>query len=376
MPLPAELRLRRHAALLSLLVGVVMLVGKSLAYWMTGSTGILSDALESVVHVLATGFAFYSVLLVARPADRRFPYGYGKIEYFSAGLEGALIFAAAVAILVEAARSLAAGPKLESLDLGVAIVGGLGLVNLLLGWYLIRTGRKTESLILVADGKHVLADAWTSLSIVAGLGVVLLTGWVVLDPLIAAAVGVHILWTAVGMLKEAVAGLMNRSDTAFLSRVQTVLADQPPPGWIEVHRLRSFPNASNAHQIDLHLTVPRYWSIAQGHAAEHELEERLQTRVEAGILCLIHLDPCTEHHCGQCRMAVCPVRGSQFVAAADWSLEALTGGPSVPPAARLELPPAPPVAGPGLPPQATNSPAPDRRAAGGKRFTPDSLPAH
>lgn len=322
-------RLRLKAAGLSLAVGVLMLAGKSTAYFLTGSTGILSDALESVVHVIATSFAFYSVTLCARPADRRFPYGYGKIEYFSAGAEGALIILAAVAIVFEAARSLYLGPEVRDLDLGVGIVGALGLLNLALGWYLIHTGKKTQSLILVADGEHVLTDAYTSLGVVAGLVIVLITRWTFLDPLIAIAVALHILFTGGKIVRDAVYGLMNRSDEEFLARVNTALVAARQPEWIEVHRLRSFPNASNAHQIDLHLTVPRYWSVAEAHAAEHALETALQTEVEAGIQCLIHLDPCTPRHCAFCTHTVCPVRSEPARDGARWTLAAMTGGPLI-----------------------------------------------
>ncbi|HTL51189.1 MAG TPA: cation diffusion facilitator family transporter [Planctomycetota bacterium] len=328
---PSFVRQRIRAAALSLAVGVVMLVGKSFAYWLTGSAGILSDALESVVHVIATGFAFYSVLLSARPPNPKFPYGYGKIEYFSAGLEGGLITVAAAAILFEATLSLIHGPKLQSLDLGVLIVGSLGLTNLALGWFLIRTGRKTNSIILVADGQHVLTDAYTSLGVVAALFVVRMTGWMLLDPIIAIVVALQILWTAGKILREAFFGLMNRSDTEFLEKVNTALIAARPPEWIEIHRLRSFPNASDAHQIDLHLTVPRYWSVEAAHAAEHQLEETLQTQVEPAITCLIHVDPCRPSHCSVCRHGACAVRSTPLETPASWTLEAMTGGPLFPP---------------------------------------------
>lgn len=325
-----QVRQRVRAAAISLGIGAVMLVGKSYAYYRTGSAGILSDALESVVHVIATAFAFYSVLLSAKPPDPRFPYGYGKIEYFSAGLEGGLITFAAIAILYEAIHSLIAGPVLQSLDLGVLIVGSLGATNLLLGWYLIHTGRKTNSLILVADGQHVLTDAYTSIGVVVALLVVKMTGWVILDPLIAILVALQILWTARKILREAVFGLMNRSDMDFLDKVSAALAASRQPEWIEIHRLRSFPNASDAHQIDLHMTVPRYWTVEQAHDAEHALETTLQSQVEPGIQCLIHIDPCSPRHCSVCRHTACSVRSTPPATPAAWNLAAMTAGPLFP----------------------------------------------
>jgi len=155
---------------LSLAVGVLMLVGKGAAWWITGSAAILSDALESVVHVVAVGFAAFSLWLSMRPATKRFHYGYERISFFSAGFEGAMIIVAAIAIIAVAVQKWIAGLSLEQLGFGTWLVAGAGALNGALGWYLIYTGKSTGSLILVANGKHVLTDCWTS----AGLGVGLL----------------------------------------------------------------------------------------------------------------------------------------------------------------------------------------------------------
>src|SRR5689334_241391 len=169
-------RARLRAMVVSLAVSVVLLAAKYQAYLLTGSTAILSDALESIVNVAAAVFALGGIVFAGRPADRNHPYGHGKIEFFSAAFEGGLIAFAAVVIVYEVAQSLLRGPEVRALDVGVTIVLGAGFVNLLLGWYLIRSGRRYDSLTLLADGRHVLADFYTSAGIVVGLLLVRFTG--------------------------------------------------------------------------------------------------------------------------------------------------------------------------------------------------------
>lgn len=177
-----ELRDARFAMRLSLIFGLVMLIGKTTAYFMTHSAAIFSDAAESVIHVIAVGFASFSLRLSTKPASHQFLYGYERIAFFSAGFEGAMIIVAAIAILFESIRKWIAGLQLEHLGTGVLVVLMAGILNACLGYYLLRTGRRTNSLILEANGKHVLTDSWTSFGVVAGLGLVLLTDWKPFDP--------------------------------------------------------------------------------------------------------------------------------------------------------------------------------------------------
>ena len=186
---------------LSLAVGVLMLLGKTTAYLMTGSAAILSDFAESVVHVIAVAFAAFSLRLSTKPAGPTFLYGYERITFFSAGFEGAMIVVAAIWILVEAIAKWMAGLKLEHLGAGTLLLVAAGTLNAWLGWYLLRVGKRSHSLILEADGKHVLTDCFTSFGVVAGLGLVLLTGWKPFDPLVAIAIALNILvvWGTAGL---------------------------------------------------------------------------------------------------------------------------------------------------------------------------------
>ena len=214
-----DARVRLRAGLISLAVSVVLLGAKYVAYRLTGSTAILSDALESIVNVVAAVFALGGLLFAGRPADRNHPYGHGKIEFFSAAFEGGLIAFAAVLIIYEVVLSLLRGVEVRQLEAGLGIVLGAGLVNLLLGVFLVRTGRRHSSLTLVADGQHVLSDFWTSIGIVAGLVLVRVTGLAWLDPVVAALVALNLMWTGARLVRQAAGGLLDEEDTALLDRL-------------------------------------------------------------------------------------------------------------------------------------------------------------
>jgi cation diffusion facilitator family transporter len=281
---------RRAAALLSLGVGLAMLVGKWCAYALTGSDAILSDALESVVHVMATGFAFVSIVLSARPPDRKYPYGYGKIEFFSAGFEGALIFLAALAILYQAGVGLLIGRELRRLDLGVLIILLASVANLALGLFLVRRGKSTGSLVLEADGQHVLTDSWTSFGVVAGVALVLATGWTWLDGAVAIAVGLNILWTGFRLVRAGVSGLMDRADPAALGRIVAALQEGRRPGWIDLHQLRQW-TAGDRTFVDFHLVVPEPWTVGQLHDAHDACRDLLRAALGPATEVIIHFDP-------------------------------------------------------------------------------------
>jgi cation diffusion facilitator family transporter len=306
-----DTRVRLRAGLLSLVVAVLLLGAKYQAYRLTGSTAILSDALESIVNVVAAAFAIGGLLFAGRPADRNHPYGHGKIEFFSAAFEGGLIAFAALVILYEVTQSLLRGPEVRHLDLGVAIVFGAGVINLVLGWYLVRTGRRHHSLTLVADGQHVLSDSWTSAGIVVGLLLVRFTGVPWLDPVVAAMVAVNLLWTGFRLVRQAAGGLLDEEDTELLTRVLAVLRGHVGQGIIRIHHLRAI-RAGRFHHVDAHLVVPEFWSVDRAH----EVAEKLADRVigEAGIEgeLVFHTDPCHRAYCAMCDLADCPVRREPF----------------------------------------------------------------
>src|SRR5512143_1381507 len=239
IPTEAAERARLRAVAISLAVSVALLAAKYQAYLLTGSTAILSDAMESIVNVVAAAFALGGLLFAGRPADRNHPYGHGKIEFFSAAFEGGMIAFAAVMIVYQAGVSLLHGIEVRQLDLGVTITAAAGVANLALGGFLVRTGRRANSLTLVADGQHVLSDFWTSLGVVVGLLLVRLTGIEWLDPVVAAIVGVNLAWTGWHLVRHAAGGLLDEEDTALLQKLLAALNASMVSGIIRVHNLRA-----------------------------------------------------------------------------------------------------------------------------------------
>jgi cation diffusion facilitator family transporter len=306
-----DTRVRFRAGLLSLVVAVVLLAAKYQAYLLTGSTAILSDALETIVNVVAAVFALGSIVFAGRPADRNHPYGHGKIEFISAAFEGGLIAFAAVVIVYEVVQAFWHGPRVGRLDIGLAIVVLAGLINLALGLFLVRAGRRHRSLILVADGQHVLSDVWTSAGIVAGLLAVHLTGLPWLDPLVAALVALWLMWTGVRLVRQAAGGLLDEEDADLLQRLTHTLTGHVGQGVIRVHHLRAI-RAGRFHHVDAHLVVPEFWTVEQAHELAEDLSARVirEAAVEGELL--FHTDPCHRAYCAICDLEGCPVRREAF----------------------------------------------------------------
>jgi cation diffusion facilitator family transporter len=319
-PADPESRIRLRAGVLSLAVALALLAAKFEAYRLTGSAAVLSDALESIVNVVAAAFGIGSILFAGRPADRNHPYGHGKIEFFSAAFEGGLIAFAAILIVFEAAQALVAGAELRELDLGLAIVFGAGVVNALLGLHLVRAGRRHASLTLVADGKHVLSDWWTSLGIVVGLGLVRLTGREWLDPLVACLVAAHLFWTGARLVREAARGLLDEEDPELLRRLVAVLGPRIGAGVIHLHHLRA-RRAGRFHHVDAHLVVPEFWPVERAHAVSDELAASVIRALGVEGELVFHADPCRRAYCRACDVGDCPVRVEPFGARQALTLE-------------------------------------------------------
>jgi cation diffusion facilitator family transporter len=315
-----DARVRLRAGLISLLVSIVLLGAKYAAYRLTGSTAILSDALESIVNVVAAVFALGGLVFAGRPADRNHPYGHGKIEFFSAAFEGGLIAFAAVLILYEVAQSLLRGVEIRQLEAGVGIVLAAGLANLLLGIFLVRTGRRHDSLTLVADGQHVLADFWTSLGIVVGLLLVRLTGLVWLDPAVAGLVALNLMRTGVRLVRHAAGGLLDEEDTGLLGRLLGVLQRHLGRGVIRVHHLRAI-RAGRFHHVDAHLVVPEFWPVDRAHELAEDLAAEVIRELGVEGELVFHTDPCHRAYCAMCDLDDCPVRRAPFAGRPPLTLE-------------------------------------------------------
>lgn len=314
---------RLRAGRLALGVGIAVFAGKLLAYAVTGSNAIFADAMESTVNVVAAGMLLFALILSAKPPDRDHPYGHGRVEFLSAALEGTAITVAALLIMASSVRDLLAGPKIQNLDLGVALTIAFTLVNLLLGRHLVRVGERTRSMALVADGRHILTDVWTSGGVVAGLVVVRLTGWVWADPLVAIVLAVNVVREGWILLRGAVGGLMDQVDEETLTEVVRVLDAERGDVLIDVHGLRSWRSGSRRH-VDVHVAVPRYFDVERVHAIHDRIEGALFDRDTQPGGVVVHFDPCDDSLCRHCRMTDCPIRKARFEEAFVFDRERLT----------------------------------------------------
>jgi cation diffusion facilitator family transporter len=325
--------LRRHlsprllAIGASFLIGVLLMAAKFFAYWLTHSSAVLSDALESIINVVASAFALGSVIFSAKPPDACHPYGHGKIEYFSAGFEGALIILAAVGIFATGLDHILHPRKLPNLQNGLLILLGAGVINLLLGLVLVRTGRRTRSLALIADGKHILTDVYTSAGVVAGLFLVHRTGWYWLDGAVACAIGINILVSGFRLLRESFAGLMDASDPELLEEISELLDRHREQVWIDIHQLRAWKSGNRVH-VDFHLILPRELHMEEAHAEVKKLERILADHFDGMVDVLIHVDPCTDEDCPVCSRHLCALREEKWRDHIPWSQETLTAASS------------------------------------------------
>jgi len=284
----------QFAMRLSLIFGLMMLVGKSWAYLATNSAAIFSDAAESVVHVVAVGFAAFSLWLSIRPANRQFGYGYERISFFSAGFEGALIILAAVAILITAIDKLSTDAEIENLGLGTAVIAAAGLINAALGWFLVARGKRNNSLILEANGKHVLADSWTSLGVSGGLILVMLTGLRLLDPLFAIAVAAHILWSGAKLVWRSVGGLMDYADPEVGRLLKKSLDELTSELNVVYHGVR-FRHSGYRLRIELHLLFPFKTPLGEAHSIATRVERGIQEALGQPSEVVTHLESQEDH---------------------------------------------------------------------------------
>lgn len=280
---------RHHFAWLSIVTAVATIALKTLAWQLTGSVGLLSDALESFVNLAGASFALWMILITRDPPDGNHPFGHGKAEYFSSGFEGLLILGASAGIVWTAVDRLMAPRPIESPGWGLAWSASATFLNFVVARILARAGERLNSIALRADSRHLVTDVWTSVGVIAGVALVALTGWLVLDPLIAMAVGLHIAWEARALLKESVDGLMDRSlDPLSVSRAETVLSGFRTRG-VGFDKLRT-RRAGASSFLQVVVLVPGEWTVRQGHDLLDELEQALEEALP-GTEVTTHLEP-------------------------------------------------------------------------------------
>jgi cation diffusion facilitator family transporter len=279
---------------LSLGIGLLLLFMKMGAYVLTGSNAILSDAAESLVHMAAVVFAAYSLRLSYRPADRDHLYGHAKISFFSAGFEGATIILAALYIIYQSVHKWLGGLRVENLGIGTALIAMSGVINAALGGYLLWVGRRKNSLILEANGKHVLTDCWTSIAVLAGLTLVIKTKWLPFDPICGILVACNILRSGSGLIKSALIGLMDKADPAAHAELTEILDRETERRGLSYHQLRH-RNLGDAHWVDVHLLFPKDISLAYAHRAATDIEQAVQRLLKPRAYVTTHLECASDH---------------------------------------------------------------------------------
>lgn len=288
---------QRAAMAVSLSAGIVMIGVKAGAYALTGSPAILSDALESVIHVAAVGFAAWSLWLSQRPADRNHPYGHDKVSFFSAGMEGALIAVAAVVIIVQAVAAWLGGLEVQRLGLGAALTALAGALNGALGGWLVWQGKRTGSIILEANGRHILTDCVTSVGVVAGLLLALATGWLPFDPIVAILVAANILHSGVGLVRRSVGGLMDEASLQTDEAIRGTLERVATPRGIAWHGVR-FRDSGRTTWVELHLLFRRGTPIEVAHEQATEIEEAIGGALPSRAQVITHLESAEDHEEG------------------------------------------------------------------------------
>jgi cation diffusion facilitator family transporter len=317
-----ENRLKRNLILLSLVTALVLMGIKFLAYRLTGSASILSDALETIINVVASLFALYSIIIASRPPDEDHPYGHGKIEYFSAGVEGSLIVLAAIGIFIEGIRMILNPHELPNMGIGIGITAIAIVANFVLGYYLIRIGKKTKSLTLIADGKHVMADVYTSLAVIAGLTLVHFTSLFWIDGAVACLVAANVVVSGYQLIRRSFEGLMDTSDPELLDIICGILAENKKDIWIGAHRLRSWKSGNLLH-VDLHLILPRTLSLSESHAEVKEVEALLSKYLSNVSDVLVHVNPCIDSECSVCELPACDMRSNPKTGHMKWEKDTL-----------------------------------------------------
>lgn len=280
---------------LSLVVAVVLLVAKITAAALTGSSAIYSDAAESVTHVLAVAFAAWALRLAHKPSDDTHHFGHDKVAFISSGFEGAMISAAALLIVYDAATKAFSGEKIESLGIGMLLTGAAAAVNLLLGGALLRVGKKRNSPVLRANGEHVLADVWTSVAVLAALALVHFTGWRGWDPVCGVLAGGKLLWTGSRLMRESFGGLMDEADLAVEKSLRDLLDEGCAPRGLSYHNLRH-RHSGRTHWVEFHLVFPDDTGLGEAHETATALEGRVAGLLGRDVRVISHLEPRSAEH--------------------------------------------------------------------------------
>jgi cation diffusion facilitator family transporter len=313
-------KIKRHTMQFILLAGIILMAVKFFAYFLTQSNAILTDALESVVNVVAGSFALYSVYYAAQPKDENHPYGHGKIEFLSAGFEGGMITLAGAAMIIKGIYAFFKKDEIHEADTGAYLSAFAGIVNYFLGSYLIKKGKKYNSSLMLADGKHLITDTVSSIGLVLGLLLIYFTKINWIDYVITLIFGGFIIFTGVKLVRESITNLLDKADEGKLKHLVELLDKNRREKWIDVHNLRVLKYGSHLH-VDCHITLPWYNTLEESHTEVNAVENLVRKNMEQEIELFIHADPCLPISCPICPITDCKHRKEVFVKKLNWTLE-------------------------------------------------------
>ncbi|MHC1702885.1 MAG: cation diffusion facilitator family transporter [Tenuifilaceae bacterium] len=299
---------------------VILFVAKLIAYFLTNSVGILTDALESTVNVLTGFISLYSISVALKPRDANHPFGHGKVESLSASVEGILILLAGLIIVFEAIKRLFNPIEIQQLDIGIIIIAIAGIINYFLGYYSIKIGRKHDSIALVSGGKHLQSDTYSTIGLVAGLILLLVTKLAWLDSAIAILFGSIIIFTGYKILKETTSNLMDEADINVLKEIVEILSKNKSKYWIDIHNLKLIKYGDTYH-IDCDLTLPWYMNISDAHKESDLVMKIISENYSKNIDFTIHADECKPDLCKHCRIVDCTYRIQEFSTDVEWTLD-------------------------------------------------------
>jgi cation diffusion facilitator family transporter len=301
-------------------ISVLLLVIKFIAYYSTHSVAILTDALESIVNVAAGFIGLYSLYVAAKPRDWDHPYGHGKAEFLSAAIEGTLIGSAGAIILYKGIQHLINPVDLQKIDYGIWLVAITAVINFIVGYFCLRTGKKNNSMALMASGKHLQTDTWSTLGIIAGLILLYFTGYNWFDSAVAILFSVFIIYTGYQIVRRSIAGIMDEADVQLLSRMVQILDANRMENWVDLHNLRVIKYGSVLH-MDCHLTVPWFQNIHEAHREIDVLAKMIRKEFGDSLELFVHSDGCLPFSCQICDKDNCPERKNSFVRKIEWTLQ-------------------------------------------------------
>ena len=312
-----SVQIQRFIAALS----IVLFIGKIIAWYLTDSVTVLTDALEGIVNVVAGFMGLYSITLAAKPSDPNHPYGHGKAEFISSAVEGTLITIAGVAIIYEAIEHLIVPHQLQKLDIGLLIVACSGGINFLMGKFAARQGEKQNSMVLVSAGKHLVTDAYSGVAIIIGLTLLLFTHnrYLWLDSAVAMCFAMLIVTTGYKVVRRSISGIMDETDMGQLLKVIDILQANRQPPWVDIHHLRVLNHSGRIH-VDAHLTVPRYYQVSEAGQQIATLDALIKNNFGNEVEVFIQTEACNPSQCHICGMENCPVRSHAFAHQEKWEL--------------------------------------------------------